>query len=66
VFDELGQTPLSSSMAVLTKEAGARRLQIPRRYHKETAELLLKLGAVPLEKSGVHAVFQRTGDVVGQ
>jgi len=66
VFDELGQTPLSASMAILTKEAGARRLQIPRRYHKETAELLLKLGAVPLDKSGVHAVFQRTGDAVGQ
>jgi len=66
VFDQLGQTPLSASMAILTKEAGARRLQIPRRYHKDTAELLLKLGAVPLKDSGVHAVFQRTGEEVGQ
>jgi ankyrin repeat protein len=66
VFDELGQTPLSASMAILTKEAGARRLQIPRRYHKDTAELLLKLGAVPVNKSGVNAVFQRTGEEVGQ
>ena len=30
--DELGQTPLSISLSILTKEAGARRLQIPRRY----------------------------------
>jgi len=66
VFDELGQTPLSASMAILTQEAGARRLQIPRRYHKDTAELLLKLGAVPVRESGVHAVFQRTGEEVGQ
>jgi ankyrin repeat protein len=66
VFDQLGQTPLSASMAILTKEAGARRLQIPRRFHKDTAELLLKLGAVPLNKSGVNVVFQRTGDEVGQ
>jgi ankyrin repeat protein len=66
VFDELGQTPLSAAMAILTKEAGARRLQIPRRYHKDTAELLLALGATPIAKSGVHVVLQRTGDVVGQ
>lgn len=62
-LDELGQTPLSISLSVLTKEAGARRLQIPRRYHKETSQLLLKLGAVPLAKSGVHVVLQRSGDV---
>jgi uncharacterized protein len=62
-LDELGQTPLSISLSVLTKEAGARRLQIPRRYHKETSELILKLGALPLNKSGVHVVLQRTGDI---
>ena len=62
-FDELGQTPLSISLSVLTKEAGARRLQIPRRYHKDTAELLLRLGATPLYKSGVNVVLQRNGDV---
>jgi ankyrin repeat protein len=67
IFDELGQTPLSISLSVLTKEAGARRLQIPRRYHKDTAELLLALGATPLNKSGVHVVLQRNGDLaIGQ
>jgi uncharacterized protein len=62
-LDELGQTPLSISLSVVTKEAGARRLQIPRRYHKSTSELLLKLGATPLGKSGVHVVLQRNGDL---
>jgi ankyrin repeat protein len=63
-FDQLGQTPLSISLSVLTKDAGARRLQIPRRYRGETAELLLKLGATPLNKSGVVIVLQRNGDLV--
>ncbi len=62
-FDKLGQTPLSISLSVLTKDAGAKRLQIPRRYRGETAELLLKLGATPLSKSGVVVVLQRNGDL---
>jgi uncharacterized protein len=59
--DGLGQTPLSISLSVLTKEAGAKRLQIPRRYRPEVASLLLKLGATPLDKSGVNIVLQRSG-----
>lgn len=62
-FDNLGQTPLSISLSVLTKDAGAKRLQIPRRYRRETAELLLRLGATPLNKSGVQVVLQRNGDL---
>lgn len=62
-FDKLGQTPLSISLSVLTKDAGAKRLQIPRRYRRETAELLLRLGATPLNKSGVQVVLQRNGDL---
>jgi hypothetical protein len=64
VKDELGQTPLSIALSVVTKEAGARRLQIPRRYHKSTAQLLLRLGALPLKDSGVNVVLQRNGDLV--
>ena len=60
--DNFGQTPLSISMSVLTKEIGARRLQIPRRYREDTAKLLLKLGATPIQKSGVNIVLQRSGD----
>jgi ankyrin repeat protein len=60
--DDFGQTALSISLSVLTKEIGARRLQIPRRYREDTAKLLLKLGATPLDKSGVNIVLQRSGD----
>jgi ankyrin repeat protein len=60
--DDFGQTALSISMSVLTKEIGDRRLQIPRRYRPDTARLLLKLGATPLDKSGVNVVLQRSGD----
>jgi uncharacterized protein len=63
-MDGLGQTPLSISLSVLTKDAGARRLQIPRRYRGDTGALLLKLGATPLNKSGVVVVLQRNGDLV--
>ena len=61
-MDVFGQTPLSISLAVLTQDIGARRPLIPRRYRKDVAELLLKLGATPLDRSGVVVVLQRTGD----
>jgi ankyrin repeat protein len=61
--DQFGQTPLSISLSVLTRDIGARRLQIPRRYRQETAELLLSLGASSLEKTGVVVLLQRSGDV---
>jgi len=64
--DKLGQTPLSISLSILTKEAGARRLQIPRRYRGEVAQLLLKLGATPISKSGVNVVVQRAGELATQ
>jgi uncharacterized protein len=60
-MDGFRQTPLSISLSVLTKEAGAHRLQIPRRYRPDVAELLLKRGAIPLEKSGINAVLTRSG-----
>jgi ankyrin repeat protein len=48
-----GQTALSISLSVITEEIGAVYYQTPRIYRKETADLLLKLGATPLERSGV-------------
>jgi uncharacterized protein len=60
-MDTFRQTPLSISLSVLTKEAGAHRLQIPRRYRPEIAATLLKLGATPLDKSGVNVVLTRSG-----
>jgi hypothetical protein len=62
-MDAFGQTPLSIALAVLVQDIGARRLQIPRRYRKDVAEAVLKLGATPLDKSGVVVVLQRTGDL---
>jgi len=62
-MDAFGQTPLSISLAVLTQDIGHRRLQIPRRYRQDVADVLLKLGATPLDSSGVVVVFQRTGDL---
>lgn len=65
--DSFGQTPLSIAMSVLTRGIGTdRRLQIPRVYRKETSELLLKLGATPLDKSGVDVLLQRHGDLATQ
>ena len=63
-MDTFGQTPLSIALSVLTRDIGARRLQIPRRYRKDVADLLLKLGATPLAQSGVDVVLQRSGDDV--
>ena len=62
-MDAFGQTPLSISLAILVQDIGARRPQIPRRYRKEVAEVILKLGATPLNKSGVVVVDQRNGDL---
>jgi hypothetical protein len=65
--DRFGQTPLIISLSILTRGIGTdRRLQIPRIYRKETAELLLKLGAAPLDRSGVDVVLQRHGDLATQ
>jgi len=61
--DEFGQTALSISLSVLTREIGARRLQIPRRYREDTAQLLLKLGASTLDQTGVDVILQRSGDL---
>ena len=61
--DEFGQTALSISLSVLTKDIGARRLQIPRRYRQDTAELLLNLGAGTIDNTGVNVVLQRSGDL---
>jgi ankyrin repeat protein len=59
VMDGFGQTPLSISYAVITEGIGAAYYQVPRIYRKQTADLLLKLGATPLEKSGVKGSMQQ-------
>ena len=60
--DEFGQTPLSIANTTLTKEVSTHGYQAPRVLHRDTADLLLKLGATPLEQSGVVAYIQRATD----
>jgi ankyrin repeat protein len=54
VFDEYGQTPLSIANAVITVGIKDYYYQSSRVVRKSTSDLLLKLGATPLEKSGVQ------------
>ena len=59
VKDGFGQTPLSISNTVLTQEVLSHGYQAPRILRRDTANLLLKLGAIPLDQSGVVGVVQR-------
>jgi ankyrin repeat protein len=61
VKDRFGQTPLSIANGILTKDLGDAFYQGSRVYRPETAALLLKLGATPLEQSGIVRVEQRAG-----
>ena len=45
----------------MTKDIGSEVLQIPRILRQDTVDLLLKLGATPLDQSGVVVVLQRNG-----
>jgi ankyrin repeat protein len=54
VFDEYGQTPLSIANAVITVKIKDYYYQSSRVVRRSTADLLLKLGATPLDKSGVQ------------
>jgi ankyrin repeat protein len=62
VKDGFGQTPLSIAYGILTKELGDNFYQGARVYRQDTADLLLKLGATPLEQSGVVSVERRAGE----
>jgi hypothetical protein len=53
VFDKFGQTPLSIASRVITAGLGDSFDGRPRRIYENTVALLLKLGATPLEKSGI-------------
>jgi hypothetical protein len=55
-LDHFGQTPLSIALAVTTAGIGVDYYHVPRFVHQSTAELLLQLGATPLEASGVNQI----------
>jgi ankyrin repeat protein len=59
LMDDFGQTPLSIAYAIVTEGIGDNYNQTPRIYRTDTAELLLSLGASPLESSGVKIVAER-------
>jgi hypothetical protein len=60
--DRFGQTPLSIANAIVTRGLGNAYYQTPRALRRDTADLLLRLGATPLERSGVVAVNRRAGE----
>jgi ankyrin repeat protein len=62
VMDEFGQTPLSISHAIVTEGIGDAYVQTPRSFRRETANLLLSMGAKPLEESGVKIVSRRASE----
>jgi ankyrin repeat protein len=60
--DSFGQTPLSIAYAIITEGLKNAYYQTARSRHGDTAELLLRLGATPLERSGIVAINQRAGE----
>lgn len=57
--DGFNQTPLSICNTIITKEIEHNGYQAPRILRRDTADLLLRLGATPLAKSGVVGIVQR-------
>ncbi len=58
-MDGFGQTPLSICYTIVTEGMGDAYTQTPRTFRRKTADLLLALGATPLEASGVKRVSER-------
>ena len=61
-MDGFGQTALSISYAVITEGIGDAYDQSARSFRRDTADLLLALGATPLEESGVIVVLQKASE----
>jgi ankyrin repeat protein len=59
VMDGFGQTPLSIAEGVITVGLGNAANRRPRNVRRSTADLLLKLGAAPLERSGVEISIKK-------
>jgi len=58
-MDNFGQTPLSIAEGVITVGLGNAANRRPRNVRRSTADLLLKLGAAPLETSGVQISIKK-------
>ena len=59
VMDKFGQTPLSIAEAIITVGLGDDAIRRPCCLRKSTSGLLLKLGATPLEASGVKILARK-------
>lgn len=59
ILDSFGQTPLSIANAIVTRGLGDDYRHTPRSFRRETTEILLAMGATPLEQSGVDIVTAR-------
>ena len=57
--DGFGQTALSISYAIVTKDGLRAYYQSPRVFRQDCIDLLQELGATPLEKSGVEVAVNR-------
>ena len=55
VKDKFGQTPLSIAQNIITVALGDDSPRRPREFHKSASELLLKLGAVPLDPAEISS-----------
>jgi ankyrin repeat protein len=62
VKDHFGHTPLSISYAIITRDIGDAYHQAPQVFRRDTADLLLKLGATRLDRSGVVGVVHRSAN----
>jgi ankyrin repeat protein len=57
-FDQYGQTPLSIARHVITTKLGDNFDVRPRRHRADVADLLVALGATPLDESGVDVLME--------
>ena len=64
LMDKHGQTPLSIARHVITTGLGDNLDVRARRFRRFTSDLLVKLGAIPLEKSAVQVLRELKSDLL--
>jgi len=62
MMDQYGQTPLSIAYGIITVEAERAYEQSPKSYRGDTAELLVAMGALSIEQSGVNVFTFKSVD----
>ena len=59
IIDRFGQTPLSIAQGIVTVGLGNAANRRPRNVRRDTADLLRRLGATPLDASGVEILYNK-------